>query len=57
GKWTFSTNGVAISGRHGIPCIGMGPGHEELAHAPNERCAVAELTEAAMFYAALVASL
>ena len=25
-KWTFSTNGVAIMGRHGIPCIGLGPG-------------------------------
>jgi putative selenium metabolism hydrolase len=57
GKWTFSTNGVAIAGCHGIPCIGMGPGHEELAHAPNECCAVEELTKAAMFYAALVAKL
>ena len=25
-KWTFSTNGVAIAGRHGIPVIGVGPG-------------------------------
>lgn len=57
GKWTFSTNGVAIAGRHGIPCLGLGPGHEELAHAPNERCAIEELTQAAMFYAALVQSL
>ncbi|MFA5585095.1 MAG: YgeY family selenium metabolism-linked hydrolase [Saccharofermentanales bacterium] len=35
-KWTFSTNGVAIMGRHGIPCIGLGPGKEAQAHAPNE---------------------
>ena len=35
-KWTFSTNGVAIMGMHGIPCIGFGPGHENQAHAPNE---------------------
>ena len=33
-KWTFSTNGVSIMGRFGIPCIGFGPGKEEEAHAP-----------------------
>ena len=54
-KWTFSTNGVAIRGLHGIPCIGMGPGDEVLAHAPNEACPVAHLSAAAAFYAALVA--
>ncbi len=54
-KWTFSTNGVAIRGLHGIPCIGMGPGDEVLAHAPNEACPVRHLSEAAAFYAALVA--
>lgn len=35
-KWTFSTNGVSIMGRHGIPVIGFGPGKEPEAHAPNE---------------------
>jgi acetylornithine deacetylase/succinyl-diaminopimelate desuccinylase-like protein len=35
-KWTFSTNGVSIMGRYGIPCIGFGPGAEAQAHAPNE---------------------
>ncbi|MDO5732429.1 MAG: YgeY family selenium metabolism-linked hydrolase [Eubacteriales bacterium] len=35
-KWTFSTNGVAIMGRHKIPVIGFGPGAEDQAHAPNE---------------------
>jgi len=54
GKWTFSTNGVAICGRHGIPCIGFGPGHEEQAHAPDESCAVDELVRAAAFYAAFM---
>ena len=34
-KWTFSTNGVAIQGRYGIPCVGFGPGAESQAHAPN----------------------
>jgi len=36
GRWVFSTNGVAIAGRHGIPVIGVGPGLEAQAHAPNE---------------------
>jgi putative selenium metabolism hydrolase len=53
-KWTFSTNGVAIAGMHGIPCIGLGPGNEVYAHAPNEATPVEHLTEAAAFYAALV---
>jgi putative selenium metabolism hydrolase len=56
-KWTFSTNGVAIRGLHGIPCIGMGPGNEVLAHAPDEACPVDHLWKAAAFYAALVARL
>ena len=34
-KWTFSTNGVAIQGRYGIPCVGFGPGAESQAHAPT----------------------
>ena len=25
-KWTFSTNGVSIMGRYGIPVVGFGPG-------------------------------
>ena len=28
GRWVFSTNGVAVMGMHGIPCIGFGPGNE-----------------------------
>ncbi len=52
-KWTFSTNGVSIMGRHGIPCIGFGPGREEEAHAPNEKTYKDELVKAAAFYAAM----
>jgi acetylornithine deacetylase/succinyl-diaminopimelate desuccinylase-like protein len=52
-KWTFSTNGVAVAGRHNIPCIGFGPGDEEQAHAPNEATRVEDLWQAAAFYAAL----
>jgi putative selenium metabolism hydrolase len=54
-KWTFSTNAVAIAGMKGIPCLGLGPGNEVYAHAPNEACPVEHLSRAAAFYAALVA--
>ncbi|QCX33633.1 YgeY family selenium metabolism-linked hydrolase [Caloramator sp. E03] len=50
-KWTFSTNGVAIMGRYNIPCIGFGPGHEEEAHAPNEKTFKSELVKCAAMYA------
>ncbi len=52
-KWTFSTNGVSIMGRHDIPVIGYGPGHEAEAHAPNERTWKSELVKACAMYAAL----
>ena len=52
-KWTFSTNGVAIMGMHGIPVVGFGPGHEDQAHAPNELTWKSELVEAAAMYAAI----
>ena len=55
-KWTFSTNGVAIMGRFGIPCIGFGPGAEEQAHAPNEITWKDHLVKAAALYAALPGS-
>ena len=52
-KWTFSTNGVSIMGRYGIPCVGFGPGHEDQAHAPNERTWKSELVQAAAMYAVI----
>jgi len=52
-KWTFSTNGVSIMGRYGIPCIGFGPGREEEAHAPNEKTWKADLVRCAAVYAAM----
>ena len=36
-KWTFSTNGVSIQGRYGIPCVGFGPGAESQARARHRR--------------------
>jgi putative selenium metabolism hydrolase len=56
-KWTFSTNGIAIAGMQGIPCLGLGPGNEIYAHAPNEACPLEHLSAAAAFYAALVAKM
>jgi len=53
GTWTFSTNAVSIKGMFDIPCIGFGPGHEDQAHAPDEKVPKKELVEAAAFYAAL----
>ena len=52
-KWTFSTNGVTIMGRNGIPCIGFGPGAEDQAHAPNEITWKEDLVKCAAVYAAL----
>ncbi|HPS64572.1 MAG TPA: YgeY family selenium metabolism-linked hydrolase [Ignavibacteria bacterium] len=56
-KWTFSTNAVAIAGMNGIPCIGLGPGNEVYAHAPNESSPVEHLSGAAAFYAGLIYNL
>jgi len=52
-KWTFSTNGVSIMGRYEIPCIGFGPGHEDQAHAPNEKTWKNELVKSAAMYAVI----
>ena len=52
-KWTFSTNGVTIMGRNGIPCIGFGPGAEAQAHAPNAKTWKQDLVTCAAVYAAL----
>ncbi len=52
-KWTFSTNGIAIMGMFGIPVVGIGPGKEAQAHAPNEITWKDDLVHCAAMYAAL----
>jgi putative selenium metabolism hydrolase len=52
GRWVFSTNGVAVMGMHGIPCIGFGPGNEIHAHMATEQIPVDHLVRATAWYAA-----
>jgi len=52
GRWVFSTNGVAVMGMYGIPCIGFGPGNEIYAHMATEQIPVEHLVKAAAWYAA-----
>ncbi|MGA9115621.1 MAG: YgeY family selenium metabolism-linked hydrolase [Bacteroidota bacterium] len=51
GRWVFSTNGVAVMGMHGIPCIGFGPGNELFAHMATEHVPVDHLVRATAWYA------
>ena len=51
-RWTFSTNGVAIAGMFGIPCVGFGPAPEGVAHTVNDSVPIAHLARCAAFYAA-----
>ncbi len=52
GRWTFSTNGVSIAGMFGIPCVGFGPGAEEVAHTVRDCVPIDHLVRCAAFYAA-----
>lgn len=51
GRWVFSTNGVAVMGMHGIPCIGFGPGNEIYAHTATEQIPIEHLVKATAWYA------
>ncbi|MBI5863303.1 MAG: YgeY family selenium metabolism-linked hydrolase [Planctomycetes bacterium] len=52
GRWTFSTNGVAIAGMHKIPTVGFGPAPESVAHTVNDSVPAEHLVKCAAFYAA-----
>lgn len=51
-RWVFSTNGVAVMGKHNIPCIGFGPGNEIYAHMATEHIPIDHLVKASAWYAA-----
>ena len=51
--WPFSTNGVAIMGKHNIPVIGYGPGVLAACHVPNEYVKKEQVLRATMMYAAI----
>jgi len=51
--WDFSTNAVGLL-RHGIPCIGFGPGDPKQAHMRDERCPLDQITNAFLFYKYLI---
>ena len=51
--WPFSTDGVYSAGMASIPTLGIGPGHEEMAHKVNEWVDESELLQALQLYAFL----
>jgi putative selenium metabolism hydrolase len=55
GRWTFSTNGVAIAGLFGIPSVGFGPAAESVAHTINDSVPIEHLVKCAAFYASFPA--
>lgn len=57
GYWSFGTDGSAIAGRMGIPCIGFCWGKEEQAHRYDEHITIAELIDTTEGYAAMLCSL
>ena len=56
-RWSFSTNGVATMGRHGIPTVGFAPGREELAHTTEEHVRVDDLVTATAVFSLVPAVL
>ena len=53
GAWYFGVDGTFIN-EAGIPCVGLGPGNEYLAHTPKDVVPVSHLIDAARIYATLM---
>ncbi len=51
--WPFSTDGVYSAGMARIPTLGIGPGHEEMAHKVDEWVFESELLQALQLYSLL----
>lgn len=56
GVWYFGVDGTFIN-QAGIPCVGLGPGNEYLAHTPKDVVPVQSLFDAANIYATLTVDL
>lgn len=56
-KWNFSTNGTFWAGTAGIPSVGFGPGEEKVVHMVDEHVSLAQVVQAAGWYALLPAFL
>jgi len=56
GSWYFGVDGTFIN-QAGIPCVGLGPGNEHLAHTPKDVVPVQDLFDAARIYATLAVDL
>lgn len=53
GAWYFGVDGTFIN-EAGIPCVGLGPGNEYLAHTPSDVVPVDQLIDAARIYTAMM---
>lgn len=52
--YSFCTNGSHYAGEAGIPCIGIGPGREDLAHTVDEFVEIRQLLDIARYYTAVM---
>ena len=52
--YSFCTNGSHYAGEAGIPCIGIGPGRENLAHTVDEYIELDELVAVSRYYTAVL---
>jgi putative selenium metabolism hydrolase len=57
GYWSFGTDGSAIAGRMGIPCIGFSWAREEQAHRYDENITIKELVDTTEGYVAILCKL
>jgi succinyl-diaminopimelate desuccinylase len=56
GLWQFATDGGHLNAV-GVPCVGFGPGQEEMAHVVDERVSIEQMVEATAAYMALALAL
>jgi len=56
GLWQFATDAGHLNAA-GVPCVGFGPGQEEMAHVVDERVSIDQMVEATAAYMALALAL